>query len=132
ADRAPSRGGSVRGVLATIGLLGGCLAPDALSCPAESTGSSAYTCAPQGGCAYPDQVAACASLHEEANCTAESIGGDGLCLSRVCEAIEWTPEVVIGGRLRATEIGLAINFTPIFAPTVASGVAVDSRGNVYV
>jgi sugar lactone lactonase YvrE len=109
--------------LAVVAMLAGCFGPATNTCGDGTTCPASKVCSPLGGCAGPDQLAACDGLGDGANCTASEVGdGTGVCESGVCAATAWSPTVLIGGASEAVAISLS-------GP---SGTALDPLGNVYI
>jgi hypothetical protein len=76
---------AARGLAGMLLLAGAaaCLAPAATPCADGSLCSSDQACAPGGGCATPDQLAACAGAVDDAPCEVDGL--DGACRGEVCE-----------------------------------------------
>jgi sugar lactone lactonase YvrE len=108
------------------GALGGCLQPTTTRCADGSTCPEAMVCAPEGGgCVDPGQIAACGGLGEGVSCRATGVD-DGVCRARVCTSTTWRAEVVVGGRLGATEVALVQPAAAAFAPDGSLYLAVQN------
>lgn len=70
-------------VVAMLNGVAACLTPAATPCADGSLCSSDQACAPGGGCATPDQLAACAGAADEVPCEVDGL--DGVCRAEVCE-----------------------------------------------